>query len=669
MVNPDNNPQAKSDQNTPGIERAPFVAKSSGHFQEGWKPTKAGFATDAVKERTKLEKGPSLLDRFRLTAKPKFVRLAEASVMGLLFFGGLRMWNEWDVPKSHSLRETMAVNDIVSDEIVVDLVDSITPEQIASINADYGIQLRPVSKSAPSSAMIMVAKTSGVMHAKELIKRMAKDSRIDYAGPQNIYHAFSRPNDTYLYKQWNLQMIEMETAWEYAEGEGAVVAVIDSGCMLQNGPNSVKLDDFDTTQIKQGYDFVDDDGIPEDVTGHGTHVAGTIAEATNNGKGVAGVAPKATILPVKVIDSSGRGSEAQIVEGIRWAVDQGANIINLSLGSRTPSILYESVIDYAHQKGVFVACAAGNEAEPTAYPAAYTNAFAVSAVADTSEIASYSNYGPEIDIAAPGGDAAGLWRTAKDFIGGILMPSGKPVGSMILQQSVDTKRRGGVVSSYLEKSGTSMACPHVAGVAALLWERGVRSPDEIRSMLRRSAKPKKDANLYGAGLLDAGAAVRLAGKISGLGDFHRLVGSFVMVFGMLKGLGKGGGPTWLIRHWRLIVAVGCGSFFPEVLLGYVGTTSKWNLIGHSVVVPLVLAQLVGKGDPLFTIISWFALGVGLNLSTDVLGNASPFNVLTTSTIKFWLVVNIIAICWLFLSHWLSQGAALVQSAQPTPPTK
>jgi len=669
MENPDKRLQAKPAQNTHGAERDPFVVKSSGNAQAGWQPIKEPSSTASAQEGTKVASGPSLWDRIKHAPKPQFVRLLGASVMALLLFGGLKMWTEWDVPKPPITREARAVNDVVSDEIVVDLVDTITPEQIASINSAYGIQLRPVSKTAASSAMIMVAKTSGAMQSKELIERMGKDPRIENAGPQNVYQEFSRPNDTYLYKQWNLQMIEMETAWEYAEGEGAIVAVIDSGCMLQTGPNSVKLDDFDTTQIKQGYDFVDDDGVPEDVTGHGTHVAGTIAEATNNGKGVAGVAPKATILPIRVMDSSGRGTEAQIVEGIRWAVDQGANIINLSLGGRGASPLYESAIDYAYQKGVFVACAAGNEAEPTAYPAAYTNAFAVSAVADTSEIASYSNYGPEIDIAAPGGDAAGLWRTAKDLIGAILKPTGKPVGSMILQQSVDTQRRGGVVSSYLEKSGTSMACPHVAGVAALLWERGIRDPDEIRSMLRRSAKPKKDTNLYGAGLLDAGAAVRLAGRISGLGDFHRLLGAFVIVFGMMKGLGKGGAPTWLIRHWCLIVAVGCGSFFPEVLLGFVGTTSKWNLIGHSVIVPLILAQIVGKGDALFRVISWFALGVGLNLSTDVLGNAAPFNVLSTATIKFWLVINIIAICWLFLSHWLSQGATIVNSAPHSPSTQ
>lgn len=314
--------------------------------------------------------------------------------------------------------------------------------------------------------------------------------------PNYIYRALDIPNDPDYGKQWNLRSINIETAWDDSKGEGVTVAVIDTG--VSNVP------DLAETTFVEGYDFVGDRTEASDDNGHGTHVAGTIAQSTNNNYGVAGIAYNASIMPLKVLSAAGAGEVADIAEAIRFAADHGANVINMSLGGMGDSIVLRSAVDYAHSKGVVVVAAAGNaNTNSASYPARYPNVIAVSALDATGAKAPYSNFGAGVDISAPGGS------TATSAEGGIL------------QETIDPQTGEPIFATF---QGTSMAAPHVAGVAALIKSAGIENPDEIAAVLKKSSRVVKDDpfNHFGAGQLDAGAAVKLAlkGQIT-FKDFFR----------------------------------------------------------------------------------------------------------------------------------------------------
>ncbi|MBD2345589.1 S8 family peptidase [Anabaena subtropica] len=299
------------------------------------------------------------------------------------------------------------------------------------------------------------------------------------------------PNDEYYSKQWNLHKIGVEGAWSQTKGSGITVAVIDTGV--------TKVRDLQETKFVKGYDFVNDKEEATDDNGHGTHVAGTVAQATNNKYGVAGVAYEANIMPLKVLSAYGGGTVADIAEAIKFAADKGADVINMSLGGGGESQLLKQAIDYAHNKGVVIIGAAGNESDNSAsYPARYPHVIGVSAFGPDGEKAPYSNFGAGVDISAPGGTDAGA----------------------ILQETIN--EQGEAV--FLGLQGTSMAAPHVAGVAALIKASGVKEPDEILQVLKQSARVIQDdsLNYYGAGQLNATGAVQLAsqGQIT-FQDFFR----------------------------------------------------------------------------------------------------------------------------------------------------
>lgn len=289
--------------------------------------------------------------------------------------------------------------------------------------------------------------------------------------------------DPLLDLQWHLSLINTEEAWEESTGSGVTVAVLDTGVAV--GGN-------DTPNVVSGWDFVDDDGWAGDANGHGTHVAGTIAQATNNGVGGAGVAPDATILAVRVLDAQGRGWTSDIIAGVELAVDEGADIINLSLGSYTHSQNENRAMKLAKQAGVLLVGAAGNDGlYGLVYPARYNHVMAVGAVDARGLWVSYSNYHWKVEICAPGGDTT-KDRDADGYVDGVLQ-----------QTKVDGEY------GHFFFQGTSMATPHVAGVAALVMSMGVNSWD-TRTLLKSTAtdtgKTGKDV-LYGWGLVDAEAAV------------------------------------------------------------------------------------------------------------------------------------------------------------------
>lgn len=334
------------------------------------------------------------------------------------------------------------------------------------------------------------------------IQKVMDDEEIEYAEPDYTAHALLVPNDPYWMFQWNLQKngggINAEEAWGITAGTGVIAAVIDTGVAYENDIPFVQAPDLAGTLFAAGYDFVNNDEHPNDDNGHGTHVAGTIAQATGNGIGVAGVAYGATIMPLKVLDQSGSGSYSNVANAIRWAADNGAQVINLSLGGSSPATYLEDALAYAHEKGVVIVAAAGNDGTGyLSYPAAYDQyVVAVGATRFDKTKASYSNYGYGLDVMAPGGDTS-------------IDQNGDGYGDGILQQTFS-----GAYSnfSYYFYQGTSMATPHVAGIAALVIANGkATTTSAVRKAIENSAEdlgPAGYDTTYGFGLVNAYRAVQ-----------------------------------------------------------------------------------------------------------------------------------------------------------------
>lgn len=371
------------------------------------------------------------------------------------------------------------------DTVVFDFRDN--PEAVANVEAaaqQFGLELTPNSKFSTADHVYVAA---GDRTLIEKFRQSELAQYTEYIEPNYVYSTFfGGPNDPDFDKQWNLKSINVQEAWKVTKGKGITVAVIDTGV--------TRIKDLSKTEFVPGYDFVNKREQADDDNGHGTHVAGTIAQSTNNGYGVAGVAYEAKIMPLKVLSASGGGTVANIAEAIRFAADNGADVINMSLGGGGASQLMQDAIDYAYNKGVMIVAAAGNSGRNAAeYPGRYAHVMAVSATDASSSKAPYSNYGAGVDIAAPGGNTR----------------EGKSGG--ILQETIN-RRTGGSSFEYFQ--GTSMASPHVAGVAAAVKAAGAKKPEQIWAVLQKSAKkmPGDDRNFFGAGQLDAAAAVKLARK-------------------------------------------------------------------------------------------------------------------------------------------------------------
>ena len=285
-------------------------------------------------------------------------------------------------------------------------------------------------------------------------------------------------------EQWSLDMVPFEASWSTATGSGVVVAVVDSGVDAAH-PDLAGA-------VLPGWDAINDSpGGTSDPVGHGTHVAGIIAARVGNRAGIGGAAPGVQILPVRVLGANGSGLLSDVVQGIDWAVDHGADVINLSLGGTGGGSVYRSVIDNARRRGVVVVTAAGNEAQrgnPVLYPGADPGVIAVGSLQPSGERAPSSTWGPWLDLAAPGV--------------AIVAPCPDQAVTCAQARASDPS----LPSGYARLSGTSMASPHVAAAAALLLSaRPDLTPDEVQNLLQTTADDLGPAGTdpeYGAGLVD-----------------------------------------------------------------------------------------------------------------------------------------------------------------------
>jgi len=303
------------------------------------------------------------------------------------------------------------------------------------------------------------------------------------------YQAFAELEDPSYEQQWNMHMVQSDAAWEISTGANVTVAILDTGLKTDGAEDGIACVD-----ILPGSDIVNGGDGPEDGAGHGTHVSGTVAQATYNGIGVVGLAYGACIMPVKVLDDSGAGTSADIADGVAFAVKKGASVINLSLGWKAQSpISSDPLLDpelaAAHEKGVTIVCASGNDGwrKNVSYPAISPYTIAVGAVDMEANVASYSNGGTGLDLVAPGG--------AK------IVPE-----DAILQETFDASG-----FDYFYYIGTSMASPHVAAAAAMLYAENPNiTPEEVRTTLTATAYDRGASGYdsdYGYGLLQVADAL------------------------------------------------------------------------------------------------------------------------------------------------------------------
>jgi serine protease len=331
---------------------------------------------------------------------------------------------------------------------------------------DGGVYALPDGLSAPDAVQLVSA--AGVAAYAEL---------------DQVRHA-SAVNDPLRSYQWSLDKVGADAAWLKSTGVGAIVAVIDTGVAVST------VDGI--TSLLAGWDYVNNDANPTDDNGHGTHVANTIGEKTNNGVGCAGLAYGASILPIKALDAAGSGFTSNVILGVDYAVQHGADVINMSLGASTSSTSEASAMLAAYNAGVFVVAASGNAtANSVDYPAAYPGVVSVGATGFSNTRAPYSNIGAGLDLVAPGGD------TSVDA-------NGDGYGDGILQET----RASGVWNYYFYQ-GTSMATPHVAAAAALIMAKGATNL-EAESTLKSTALDLGAAGVdttYGSGLIQADKAL------------------------------------------------------------------------------------------------------------------------------------------------------------------
>ncbi len=366
-----------------------------------------------------------------------------------------------------------SLEEAAPDEILVKFRYGVSDSQADLIKIKVGA----LTLSENDEIDVDLIKVFGMTDTEAVIRELEDDPLVEYAELNYRFDITVTPNDPYFNsQQWALTKIYAPSAWDVEKGSaGVVIAIVDTGVSPTHGDLSSK--------IVPGYDFVDNDYDPSDAHGHGTHVAGTAAAATNNGIGVAGLAWNNNIMPIRVLNENGSGYLSDVADGIIWAADHGASVINLSLGSSYNSVTLRNAVNHAYSSGCVVVAAAGNSGHTNNavhYPAAHENVIGVAATSSSDQRAYFSNYGYYVDIAAPG-------------------------------VSIYNTYWSGGNNTYASLSGTSMASPHVAGLAGLIASQNPSwTPDQIEQKIALSADDLGAAgrdDYYGHGRINAYRAV------------------------------------------------------------------------------------------------------------------------------------------------------------------
>jgi serine protease len=408
--------------------------------------------------------------------------------------------------------------DYVPNEVIVRYEEGTGGGVAARVAAEAGTE--PVQTLPGGSEQLQIGDGESV---RDTISELREDPNVAYAVPNWRAHAAAgATNDPGSRLQWNFfgsYGINALEAWTLAQGlgapgaRGAVVAVLDSGVAYERYGRFRRAPDLRRSTFIRPYDFIGKDRHPNDVFGHGTHVAGTIAATTNNNEGTAGIAYNAKIMPLRVLDANGEGDSAAIARAIRYATRHHADVINLSLefpaevrAAEIPDVL--AALRYAHRRGVVVVAAAGNQADiAVAYPARAQSVIAVGATTVTGCQADYSNAGEDLDVSAPGGgadapNADSVWDAAHCTPDSL----GRPIVQQTFTRGV---QRFGLPRSY---EGTSMASPHVTAIVALLVATKRLGPNptpgDIERQIEATARPTDRPDRYGAGIVDAAGALR-----------------------------------------------------------------------------------------------------------------------------------------------------------------
>ncbi|HZN41568.1 MAG TPA: S8 family serine peptidase [Planctomycetota bacterium] len=335
---------------------------------------------------------------------------------------------------------------------------------------------------------------------------------VEYAERDALAHTTVAPSDSYWSYQWSLfnqgsasgtsvsnYGVRAEAAWANgATGAGVVVAVVDTGVAYENFGSFVAAPDLVGRTFVAPYDAVANDGHANDENSHGTHVAGTIGQVTNNGIGCAGIARDCTIMPVRVLNASGSGSYTQIANGLAHAVANNAKVVNMSLGGGSGSTTLQNAVINAANAGLILCAAAGNTGRRgVQYPAIYTQCIAVGATRFDGTKPRYGSYGPGLDVVAPGGDTS-VDQNHDGYADGILQQtfaSGSPASF-----------------GYYFFQGTSMATPHVAAIAALVWQvHPTWTAAQVRARIESTATDLGAAGYdqtFGNGLVNAQLAAQ-----------------------------------------------------------------------------------------------------------------------------------------------------------------
>jgi serine protease len=563
-----------------------------------------------------------------------------------------------------------------TETIILDFKDDVSAEEIAQFEAKYGVKTKLNSIHSDAEELRLTEPLSKSQY-DSLLAKMQGDPMLEHAEPLYTYTlpdtanisalefvtepADKFPNDPKYKHQWHLDQIRMPEAWSGNNGKGVIVSVIDTGVAYENYHDKKRniqfkqVEDLAQTCFVKGYDFVNDSEHANDDHAHGTHVAGTIAQSTNNGVGVAGVAFKSCIMPIKVLSGQGGGTVGDIADGIRFSADHGAKVINMSLGGPFPSGIMKDAVEYARKKGVTVIAAAGNDGwRKVGYPAAYEGVIAVSATDIEDNLTFYSNYGADIDIAAPGGDT----RVDKNKDG---VPDG------VVQNTIKVQKPG--EEGYFPFMGTSMASPHAAGVAALIIGTGVTDPDKVEAILYKTAKcstencnTKKNGlpwgEKFGHGRIDAAAAIKIA--MEEPNDYRAI---FAAAFGLLSvlalrrrnrlednfspvGLGAGllaGSAGLLFFLPQMGVGLGAATPFlaqglPSWDLVLLGANWHGSLLFFSALLPVLGLGLFGHTKAK-SLVSGLSLGIAAHLLYA--GLFGGFDMILPGTMldQMWLVAN------------------------------